>query len=542
MTEWTRMSYAAADRSAPILSMTAGDALRRAADLAGDVTALVELAPAGFISLTGAEATDRRWSYRALLDDAERCACFLSSRFAPGDRICLWAPNVPEWVILQYGAALAGIVLVTANPALREGELRHVLRQSQARALLHVDQFRGSDMAAIAAAVSGEVEQTVSLSDWPRLMTGAGRAELPPVAPRSPAQIQFTSGTTGQPKGALLHHEGLVTNAFFVAGRLGQDRDIVVMPMPLFHTAGSVLGVLGCVTTLSTLILPVLFDPALILGAIERERAAIVSGVPTMFVAMLEQQQKDGRDLSSLRATMSGGSLVAPELRRRIEAVFGCSPLTVYGQTELSPIVCQTAHDDPPPEQAETVGRPLPQVEVRIADPVTNETLAVDVEGEIQARGYQAMLGYYGQPEATARTLLADGWLRTGDLGTMDENLYVRITGRLSDMIIRGGENIYPAEIEAELLRHPAVAEAAVFGLPDPHWGEIVAAAVRLSDDRPKPRAEELKGHIRDILAPQKAPCTWYRVEALPLTGSGKVQKFALREAALAGELATLDL
>lgn len=408
--------------------------------------------------------------------------------------------------------------------------------------MIHVDHFRGSDMAAIAAAVSGEVEQTISLSDWPRLMSNVVPMELPQVAPRSPAQIQFTSGTTGQPKGALLHHEGLLTNAFFVAGRLGQDRDVVLMPMPLFHTAGSVLGVLGCVTSLSTLVLPVLFDPALILAAIEQERAAIVSGVPTMFSAMLEQQQRDPRNLSSLRATMSGGSLVAPELRRRIETAFGCSPLTVYGQTELSPIVCQTSHDDPPAEKAETVGRPLPQVEVRIADPVTNETLPVNVEGEVQARGYQTMIGYFGQPEATAKTLLADGWLRTGDLGTMDENLYVRITGRLSDMIIRGGENIYPAEIEAELLRHPAVAEAAVFGLPDPHWGEIVAAAVRLSEGCPKPPAEELKGHVRAMLAPQKAPCTWYLVEALPLTGSGKVQKFALRDAALAGELAKLDL
>ncbi|HET9428396.1 MAG TPA: AMP-binding protein [Allosphingosinicella sp.] len=541
MTEWTRMSYAAADRSVPILSMTAGDALRRAADVAGDRTALVELMPEGFASLTGAAATDRRWTYAALLADAESCARFLLSRFAPGDRICLWAPNVPEWVVLQYGAALAGIVLVTANPALREGELRHVLRQSQACALIHADHFRGSDMAAIALAVADEVRETISLSNWPGLIGEPAAAELPLVAPRSPAQIQFTSGTTGQPKGALLHHEGLVTNAAFVAGRLGQDRDVVVMPMPLFHTAGSVLGVLGCVTTLSTLVLPVLFDPALILAAIERERAAIVSGVPTMFVAMLEQQQKDRRDVSSLRATMSGGSIVAPELRRRIEDAFGCSPITVYGQTELSPIVCQTAHDDPPVEKAETVGRPLPQVEVRIADPETNETLPVNVEGEIQARGYQAMLGYFGQPEATAKTLQADGWLRTGDLGIMDEGLYVRVTGRLSDMIIRGGENIYPAEIEAELLRHPAVAEVAVFGLPDPHWGEIVAAAVRVPAGSAPPPADELKGHVRAQLAPQKAPSTWFLVDALPLTGSGKVQKFALRDAALAGELFRLE-
>ncbi len=540
MTEWTRMSYAAADRSVPILSMTAGDALRRAADLAADSTAMVELAPPGFASLTGADATDRRWTYRALLADAELCASFLLERFAPGDRICLWAPNLPEWVILQYGAALAGIVLVTANPALRESELRHVLRQSKARALIHVDAFRGSDMAAIAAAVADEVGETISLSNWPALMAAPARGDLPQVGARSPAQIQFTSGTTGQPKGALLHHEGLVTNAAFVAARLGQDRDVVVMPMPLFHTAGSVLGVLGCVTTLSTLVLPVMFDPALILAAVERERAAILSGVPTMFVALLEQQGHSRFDLSSLRATLSGGSIVAPELRRRLEEEFGFSPMTVYGQTELSPIVCQTAHDDPPTAKSETVGRPLPQVEVRIADPATGETLPVSVEGEIQARGYQAMLGYYGQPEATAKTLLADGWLRTGDLGTMDDELYVRVTGRLSDMIIRGGENIYPAEIEAELLRHPAVAEAAVFGLPDPHWGEIVAAAVRVAPGAEPPAADELKGHVRALLAPQKTPSTWFLVEALPLTGSGKVQKFALRDSALSGELKPL--
>jgi fatty-acyl-CoA synthase/long-chain acyl-CoA synthetase len=536
-------SYWPADTSAPLLSMTAGHALCRAAEAAGERTALVEVMPAGASSLTGAAATDRRWTYAELLDDAETCARWLLSRFEPGEHICLWAPNVPEWVIIQYGAALAGLMLVTANPALRDEELRHVLRRSRAAGLIHAAAHRGSDMAAIAGRLAGEVRQTILLQDLASLLASfRTRTSLPGVAPRSPAQIQFTSGTTGLPKGALLHHEGLVTNAALLAARFGQDHDIVVTPMPLFHTAGSVLGVLGCVTTLSTLVLPVVFDPKLMLSSIAAERATLSSGVPTMLSAMLEELKAGTYDLSSLRVMLSGGSPVAPDLHRRVEARFGCPLVTLYGQTELSPAVCATSPDDAEADRAETSGRPLPQVEVRIASPSSGDVVPIGDEGEIQARGYQTMLGYFGQPEATAATVLEEGWLKTGDVGTMDARGYIRVTGRLSDMVIRGGENLYPAEIEAALMRHPAIAEVAVFGLSDPHWGETLAAALRLKPGVEAPEVQDLRRHCRDLLAPQKTPADWFIVDALPLTASGKVQKFALREQASTGMLTRLAL
>lgn len=530
-----------ADTSSPVISMTAGDVLRRAASSDGERTALVEVAPPGMASLTGAGATDRRWTYAELLADAEACAHWLHSRFRPGEHICLWAPNVPEWVIMQYGAALAGMVLVTANPALRDEELRHVLRRSRAAGLMHVASYRGSDMAAIAGRLAGEVRETILLDDLADLITPfRGGGSLPDVAPRAAAQIQFTSGTTGLPKGALLHHEGLVTNAAFFAARIGQHRDIVVTPMPLFHTAGSVLGVLSAVTTLSTLVLPVLFDPKLVLSTIEAERATLSSGVPTMLSAMLEELKVGDHDLSSLRILVSGGSPVAPELHRRVEASFGCPLATLYGQTELSPTVCATGPDDAEDERAKTSGRPLPQVEVRIASTSGGDVMPIGAEGEIQARGYQAMLGYFDQADATAATIVEGAWVKTGDVGTMDARGYIRVTGRLSDMIIRGGENLYPAEIEAVLMRHSAIADVAVFGMPDAHWGETVAAAVRIKPGCEAPDADSLRRHCRDLLAPQKAPSDWYVVDSFPLTASGKVRKFTLKEQAQSGSLRQL--
>ncbi len=259
-----------------------------------------------------------------------------------------------------------------------------------------------------------------------------------------------------------------------------------------------------------------------------------------MLVALMAELERAPYDVSRLRLLYSGGSPVAPELIARVEARFGCRMMSVYGQTELSPIVCATDYDDTPADRAGTAGRPLPQVEVRIADPRTGAVTPIGVEGEIQARGYQCMIGYYGQPEETARTLLPDGWLRTGDLGRMDARGYIAITGRLSDMISRGGENVYPAEIEAALLRHPGVAEAAVFGMPDPVWGEIVAASVRLRDGHDGTSAQALKEHCRTLLSPQKTPAHWFAATGFPLTASGKVQKFLLSEQAGRGDLAPL--
>lgn len=534
-------SYWPADADGDIWTLSAGDVLRRAAELAGDREALVEAAPEGMASLTGAEAVDRRWTYKELLAHAEQCARWLLQRFQPGEHVCLWGPNAPEWVVVQYGAALAGLVLVTANPALREAELRHVLKQSGAVALIHVDSFRGHDMAGVASRVGDQVREVISLTGFMARLTSAPvSGALPDVAPESPIQVQFTSGTTGRPKGALLTHRGMVANAVFMADRSGLDGDVWVSPMPLFHTAGSGLCVLGCAARLSTLVLPWMFDPKLMLDVIGAERATVTSGVPTMLAAMLEALEAQPRDLSSVRVIISGGAPVPPELHARVEARFDCALISLFGQTELSPSLCATGPDDSAEDRATTSGRPLPQVEVRIVDPTTRAVVDIGSDGEVQARGYQVMAGYIGQPDATARTIAPDGWLSTGDVGRLDSRGYLRITGRLSDMIIRGGENLYPAEIEAALMRHPAVAEAAVFGLPDDHWGEIPVAALRLRPEAERPSAEALKGHCRSLLAPQKSPSAWYIVEAMPLTSSGKIQKYSLRDQAVAGGLAVL--
>jgi len=380
-------AYWPADTSEPIVDLSSGAALRRSAAQHPDRTALIEIVPAGMPSLSGASDTARRWTYAQLLAEAEQCARWLGTRFQPGERICVWAPNIPEWMILQYGVALAGLVLVTANPALRPPELAYVLRQSRSSAIFHTAAFRGTDMSATVREVAGDC-WTFCFADWDRVVRAhRGDGALPEVDPGSPAQIQYTSGTTGDPKGALLHHRGLVTNASLVARRAHIDQSVMISPMPLFHTGGSVLSSLGAVVTASTLVLPLVFDPELMLQAIERERCDFASGVPTMLFAMLEVQQHKHYDLSSLRATQTGGAPVPPELLRRIETAFGCDLLAVYGETEASPVINQTAPEDSFEDKSETAGRPLPQVEVRIADPASNEVLAVDAQGEIQARG-----------------------------------------------------------------------------------------------------------------------------------------------------------
>jgi acyl-CoA synthetase (AMP-forming)/AMP-acid ligase II len=520
--------------------MTAGDALRQAAAHAPDRCALVEVVPKGSTSLTGASRTDRRWTYAELLARSAQCAYWLLSRYRPGDHVCLWAPNVPEWIILQYGAALAGMVLVTANPALRAEELRYVLRQSRAVALIHVDEFRGNDMAAIATEVGSEVRETFSLSRWSEVESFDRPVELPIVDARAPAQLQYTSGTTGQPKGALLHHMGLLTNASYVTARLELGQGVLISPMPLFHTAGSVMSVLGSMISGATLVLPQFFDPETVLAAVEQEKGTVLYGVPTMLIAMMEHPKRALYDLSSLQYANSGGAPVPPELLKRVRTSLDCDLLSVYGQTEASPIICQTGPQDTDADKAGTAGQPLWQVEVRIADPVKGTVQPVGIGGEVQARGYQTMLGYFDMPEATVQTLTPEGWLRTGDLGVMDDRGYVRITGRLKDMIIRGGENIYPVEVEARLLEHPEVVDVAVFGLPDSNWGEIVCAALRFRSLGSVPTAEELRDFCKQTLAPQKAPTKYFVSATFPLTGSGKVQKFRLIGQAQEGALTPL--
>ncbi len=529
-------SYFPPDTTEPILDLTVGDLLRmRAADSA-DSLAIIEIAPPGRPSLTGADRTDRTWTYAQLHDEATHCAQWLLQHFAPGDRITVWAPNVPEWMILQYGAAMAGLILVTANPALRTEELRFVLSQSGSAGLFHADNFRGTDMTAMAQAAAKDLPSTpmlVNFGAWTQDVRGwrGPSRELPVVRPADPAQIQYTSGTTGTPKGALLHHRGLVTNGRYIAVRGGlSEHGRFVSAMPLFHTAGCGMSVLGSAHMRSALVLIQAFDPGLVLHALADHRGDAFLGVPTMLIAMLNHPDFASFDLSACAVAMSGGSSVPPELVRQVESSFGSRFSTVYGQTELSPIVTQTSPDDTECDKAETAGKPLWNVEVKIADPVTGEPVPIGEQGEIRARGYQQMIRYYDNPDATAATVDVEHWLHTGDLGTMDSRGYLRVTGRLKDMIIRGGENIYPSEIELLLFTHPAIEDVAVVGVPDENWGERVVAVLRLREGTVRPTADELHDFCRAHLAPHKTPTYWYVATDFPLTGSGKVQKFRIAE------------
>jgi fatty-acyl-CoA synthase len=529
MTELTE-SYWPADASFALRDLTVGELLREAAKDSREELAMV----------SGVPGDDRRWTFAELLSHAERVAVALLSRFSPGERVAVWAPNLPEWVLLELGAGLAGVVLVTVNPAYQRDELAYVLRQSGASGVFLVNEWRGNQMRASVDAVHAELPQLRSIvmfEDWDEFLDSGSPTALPEVSPDDPAQIQYTSGTTGFPKGALLRHGGLTDNAALYA-REAEIRpgDVYVDPMPLFHTAGCVMGVLGSLCARAAHVPVLAFDPAHVLELIERERGTMLLGVPTMQIAMLEHPDVATRDLTSLRSSVSGGSLVPAELVRRIEETFGVRFCIVYGTTECSPLVTMTRFADTPEDKAETIGRPMPQTEVKIVDPFTGETVAPGVVGELWARGYMVMHGYFENPDATNEAIDADGWYHTGDLASMDTRGYCRIEGRLKDMIIRGGENIYPREIETVLFEHPAVGDVAVVGIPDEKWGEQVAAFVRPATDDP-PSIEELSSYVRTRLAAYKAPRTWVFVDAFPLTGSGKVQKFVLRDQYLKGGL-----
>ena len=450
----------------------------------------------------------------------------------------MFANNVPEWVLLELGCALAGLVLVTVNPGYQKRELKYVLEQSRSEAIYLVKDFRGNPMQAIADAVCDEVpgiRHRILLTDHAALFDGADRGELRAPKPGDAVQIQYTSGTTGFPKGAVLHHNGLVRNGFDTMTRAGVTPGTVfIHSMPLFHTTGCAILVLGGLATGATMLLTPMFDPVTIVKVIERERPEFVLGVPTMLVALIAEVEASGRDVSSIRRIMSGGSMVAPELCRKAKAVLGAPIQIVYGQTETSPVITQTWFEDTLEDLTQTIGQPLPHTEVSIRDPRTNVAVPIGEQGEICCRGYQVMIGYNDNPEATAKTIDAEGWLHTGDLGRMDKRGYCKITGRVKEMIIRGGENLFPAEIENAMLEHPAIAEIAVVGIPDEKWGEQVACFMRAKGaDRPDGAA--LKAFIRERLAAQKTPQFWVWVEEWPLTGSGKIQKFKLREQFEAG-------
>jgi fatty-acyl-CoA synthase len=514
------------------LPMTIGAMLRASAARWPDVLALREVTASGEIA--------REWTYGALLRDAERLARALASRHSPGGRIAVYANNIPEWVLLELAAALAGLVLVTVNPAAVAPELRYILEQSGAEAIYCVEGFRGSALAQTArTACAGlpAMRQIILLTDHAALFEGEALGVLREPGPRDAAQIQYTSGTTGRPKGALLHHDGLVRNGIDLMTHGGLDPGCAfVLCTPLFHTTGCACQILGGLGVGATILLPPLFDPALTARLIARERPRFGLFVPTMLVAVIEVAAQAGHDLTSIERILAGGAMIAPELWRKAWDVIGAPVQIAYGQTECSPIITMTAADDALEDMTETVGRPAPHTEVSIRDPATNSVLPIGAQGEICCRGYQVMLGYHGNARATAEAIDAEGWLHTGDLGTMDARGFVRITGRVKEMIIRGGENLFPVEIENAMLEHEAIAEVAVVGIPDATWGELVACFMRPVGEE-CPSDDDLKRFVRARLSPQKTPAHWIWVQSWPLTGSGKIQKFRLREAFLEGSV-----
>ena len=507
-----------------ILDCTIGGLLREQADRRPDKPALVEGLPDG--------SAGRRWTYAELLHDAERMAQGFAARFRPGERIAVWGPNIPEWVLIEYAAALAGLTLVTVNPAYQKRELSYVLQQSNSVALFLVQEFRGNPMATIAAEAAEELpalREVIDMQDDAALYTDPAGA-LPDVDTRDAAQIQYTSGTTGFPKGVVLSHRNLANNArlFVKVGRLPEEQSTIGLT-PLFHTMGCSMGVLGTLQSGGAYCPLPAFDPGAALDLVERERIGWTICVPTMAVAMVAAQKARPRDLSSLRIIGMGGAMVAPDLARGVRDALGADVLVAYGQTESSPLITSGRPDDDFEDIVTSIGQPALGCEVAIVDPVGDAIQPCDTVGEIRARSYATMIGYNDDPEATAKAVTKDGWLCTGDLGTMDDRGYVRITGRMKEMIIRGGENLFPAEIENVLLEHPAVAECAVVGVPDDVLGEAVAAFIRLAEGETLD-PEALKAHCRSQIAPQKCPAYWEAVDGWPLTGSGKIRKFQLRD------------
>ena len=525
-------SQSSGPRTAPLLEETIGENLRRTALAHGERDALI------------VRSQRYRATYSELWQQTGAAAAGLLARgVGRGDRVGIWSPNRHEWVIAQYATARIGAILVNINPAYRTSELEYVLRQAEISLLLHAAAFRTTDYRGMVAEVRPRLpalrDVLVLDDDWADLLAAgadqdavaAREAEL---SCRDPINIQYTSGTTGFPKGATLSHFNVLNNGYFVgeALRLGPE-DRVCIPVPFYHCFGMVLGNLACTTHGSAMIIPgEAFEPLAVLETVQAERCTALYGVPTMFIAELDHPRFVEFDLTCLRTGIMAGSPCPVETMKQVQSRMHMREVTIcYGMTETSPVSTQSAVDDPLAKRVSTVGRVHPHVEVKIVDPVSGETVPRGTSGELCTRGYSVMIGYWRDKEATDRAIDAGGWMHTGDLATMDEDGYVNIVGRIKDVIIRGGENIYPREVEEYLHTHPAVSEAQVIGVPSGKYGEEVMAWVRCKPGASATEAE-LLAHCRGRIATYKIPRYWKFVDQFPMTVTGKVQKFRMREIA----------
>lgn len=520
--------------STGVRDITLAAMLREAASAVPDRRALVDAVP---------EVERRReWTYAELVADTERYARRLIEQFERGDRIAIYAPNSADWVVLQQAIAMAGMVVVAANPAYREDELAYVLNQSGAVAIFYQDTYRGVELKSLIDAVrpnAPALKTEIPYSGWDAFAAAADPdTPLPVVQSTDPVQIQYTSGTTGFPKGALLHHKGIVNEADFVFQRADMvDGGVCINAMPMYHIGGGAVTELGTFAAHGTYVVLPGFDPAGVLEAFETYRGTHGLLVPTMLIALLDHPDSTTRDLSSVRTVLSGAAAVPEALVRRVTAAWDCQFTILFGQTEMHGVISQTRITDGPEDQATTVGQPLPDLEVRLIDPVAGDVVPIGEQGEICCRGYQNMLGYYDMPVETAVAIDSDGWLHMGDLATMDERGFLKITGRLKDMIIRGGVNIYPREIEELLFQHDAVADVVVVGVPDEYWGERIGAVIRVFEKEARPSPDEFREWCRQRISVHKVPSLWFFTDSYPMTPSGKIQKFILRNQIIAGEL-----
>ncbi|MFI9362017.1 AMP-binding protein [Kitasatospora sp. NPDC053057] len=536
----TPRSYASGTSDVPLLGDTIGENLDRAVRAFSDRDALVD------------RPTARRWTYAQLAADVDALALgLLELGLAKGDRVGIWAPNCAEWTLTQYATAKLGAILVTVNPAYRAHELEYVLNQAGIRLLVAAEGFKTSDYAGMIEEVRPRcagLERVVLLGSpaWNGLLA-AGRKADPALlgllaerqgelAPDDPINIQYTSGTTGFPKGATLSHHNILNNGYFVGELLNYtEQDRICIPVPFYHCFGMVMGNLAATSHGACMVIPApSFEPGATLAAVAAERCTSLYGVPTMFIAELADPDFARYDLGSLRTGIMAGSPCPTEVMKEVIERMGMAEVSIcYGMTETSPVSTQTRTDDPVERRVSTVGRVGPHLEVKVVDPATGRTVPRGEPGELCTRGYSVMLGYWDEPERTAEAVDTARWMHTGDLAVMDADGYLAITGRIKDMVIRGGENLYPREIEEFLYTHPDVLDVQVIGVPDPKYGEELMAWIRMREGTEPLTAEAVRAYCEGRLAHFKVPRYVHVVEEFPMTVTGKIRKVEMREMAV---------